>query len=92
MEHTLIRLQVNDKEILLVPTAHVSKESAEYVRKVIDEEQPDCICIELDEDRYQSVTSKKKWEDTSLVDVIRQKKVGYLLVNLILGHYQKKLA
>jgi pheromone shutdown-related protein TraB len=81
-----------DKEILLIATAHVSKESAELVKKVIEEERPDSVCIELDEDRYQSLTKPKVWEDTDLIKVIKQKKVGFMVANLFLGSYQKKMA
>ena len=92
MEPQIVRVNYKDKELILVPTAHVSKNSAELVRHIIEEEQPDSICVELDKDRYDSLKQKKKWEDTSIVEVIKKGKAGYLLVNLLLSNYQKKLA
>ena len=92
MEPQIVRINYQDKELILVPTAHVSKNSAELVRNIIEQEQPDSICIELDQDRYNSLKQQKKWEDTSIIDVIKKGKAGYLLVNILLSNYQKKLA
>ena len=50
----ITRLNVEGKEIILIGTAHVSKQSAEQVKEVIELERPDSVCIELDEQRYQS--------------------------------------
>ncbi len=86
------RLQYEDKEILLIATAHVSKHSAEEVRKVIEEEKPDSICIELDEGRYKSLKEKDKWRNTDLVQIIKDKKVGYMFANILLSNYQRKIA
>lgn len=80
------------KEIILIATAHVSKESVELVKKVIDEERPDSVCIELDEDRYQNLIKPKDWENTDLIKVIKSKKVGFMVANLFLGSYQKRMA
>lgn len=90
-EH-ITRVQYQDKEIILIATAHVSKQSAELVRTVIEQEKPDSICVELDEDRYKNMKNPKAWADTDLVQVIKEKKVGFMLANLVLGSYQKKLA
>ena len=92
MEPQIVRVNYQDKELILVPTAHVSKNSAELVRNIIEQEQPDSICIELDQDRYNSLKQQKKWENTSIIEVIKKGKAGYLLVNILLSNYQKKLA
>jgi pheromone shutdown-related protein TraB len=91
-EENVTRIEYMDKEIILIATAHVSKESAELVKRVIDEERPDSICIELDEDRYQNVIKPKAWEETDLIKVIKSKKVGFMIANLFLSSYQKKMA
>ena len=61
-EEHITRLQINQKEIILLGTAHVSKESAVEVRELIELERPDSVCVELDEGRYQSIMNPKKWE------------------------------
>ncbi|HOP47813.1 MAG TPA: TraB/GumN family protein [Desulfobacteraceae bacterium] len=86
------RMFFNDKEIILLGTAHVSRESAEFVHDVIMEEKPETVCIELCESRYQSLTQKNKWQDTDLVKVIKGKKAFLLLSNLMLASFQKKIA
>lgn len=91
-EKTIKRIQWNDKEIILVGTAHVSKNSAELVKEVLDEERPDSVCIELDEQRYQSIKDKDKWRNTDIVQIIKEKKSGFMLTNIILSNYQRKIA
>src|SRR5215475_10650026 len=48
------------REILLVGTAHVSRESAELVRELIEKERPDRVCIELDAQRYEALTQRRR--------------------------------
>ena len=91
-EEHITRVKYNEKELILIATAHVSKTSAELVKEVIDREQPDSICVELDEDRYNNMKNPKAWSDTDLVQVIKDGKVGFMLANLVLSSYQKKLA
>ena len=85
------QLTYEDKEVTLIGTAHVSRESAEQVSHVIEQERPDTVFIELCESRYQSITQKKKWQETELIKVIREKKVYVLLSNLMLAYFQKRI-
>jgi pheromone shutdown-related protein TraB len=89
-EHTH-PLTYEDKEVTLVGTAHVSRESAELVARVIEQEKPDTVCIELCDSRYQSITQKKKWQETELIKVIKEKKAYVLLSNLMLAYVQKRI-
>ncbi len=84
-------LSYEHREIVLLGTAHVSQESAELVEKVIEEEHPDTVCIELCDSRYQSIIKKNNWQETDLVKVIKEKKAFLLLSNLLLAHFQKKI-
>lgn len=88
----LTRLQIGDKEILLIGTAHVSKQSAEQVKEVIEAERPDSVCIELDEQRYQSLMDENKWKETDIFKIIKEKKATLLLINLALSSFQKRIA
>ena len=85
------RLTFEDKEITLIGTAHVSRESADLVVKVIEEEKPDTVCIELCESRYKAIKQKNRWQNTDLIKVIREKKSFLLLSNLLLTSFQKKI-
>jgi len=86
------RLQVGDKEIILVGTAHVSKESSQLVTAVIEAEQPDTVCVELCESRYQAIQQKDRWKDMDIIKVIKEKKAFLLLSNLLLASFQKRIA
>jgi pheromone shutdown-related protein TraB len=88
----ITRLNVEGKEIILIGTAHVSKQSAEQVKEVIELERPDSVCIELDEQRYQSITEGDKWRDMDIFKVIKERKAAVLLVNLALSSFQKRMA
>lgn len=82
---------MEDKEIILVGTAHVSRESADLVERVIREEKPDTVAVELCQSRYQSMTEENKWQETDLIKVIKEKKAFLLLSNLMLASFQKKI-
>ena len=85
------RLNFENKEITLLGTAHVSRKSADLVRKVIKEEKPDTVCIELCKSRYEVLTQRNRWQDTDLIRIIREKKAFFLLSNLMLASLQKKI-
>ncbi|MBW2333822.1 MAG: TraB/GumN family protein [Deltaproteobacteria bacterium] len=84
-------LNFEDKKITLIGTAHVSIESADLVQKVIEDEKPDMVCVELCESRYQSIMQKSQWQNTNLLKVIKEKKAFLLLSNLMLAYFQKKI-
>lgn len=86
------RLTLDGKELILIGTAHVSQQSTELVQHVIEQERPDSVCIELDEKRYETLQNPKAWESTDLVQVIKSKRVGFMLANLALASYQKRIA
>ncbi len=85
------RITWQEKEILLVGTAHVSSESADLVEKVIREEKPDSVSVELCDSRYQAITQEHRWQETDLIKAIREKKAFLLLMNLILSYFQRKI-
>ena len=92
MEKELTQVQINGKQITIIGTAHVSRHSAEEVKEIIETLQPDCVCIELDDQRFQNLKNPKKFSDMDIVQVIKDKKVGSLLVNIILSSFQKRAA
>jgi pheromone shutdown-related protein TraB len=90
-EATTTSLNIDHKEITLVGTAHVSRESADQVSRVILRGRPDTVAVELCDSRYQALTKKKQWENTDLIKVIREKKAFLLLSNLMLSSFQKRI-
>ena len=81
----------NDKEIFLIGTAHISENSRILVREVIENEHPDAVCVELDAGRLLSLDEPERWKTTDLKTVIKEKQLGTLVANLILGSYQKRM-
>jgi len=84
-------LHVDGREFLIVGTAHISRESADLVREVIEKERPDCVCVELDAQRFEALSQKRKFQELDVRQVIRKKQLAALLANLLLASYQKKL-
>ena len=81
-----------DKDIYLIKTAHVSKESVQEVHEVIEEINPDTICVELDKGRYESLQNKEAYRQMDIIKIIKEKRTAIILVNLILASYQKRMA
>ncbi len=85
------RLDAAGRHFILVGTAHISQESVDLVRNVIEEERPDRVCVELDEQRYRALSQERHWETLDLRQVIRQRQLATLIINILLSSYQKRL-
>jgi pheromone shutdown-related protein TraB len=86
------RLSSGDKEIILVGTAHVSRDSTRLVEEVITAEKPDTVSIELCNSRFKALKQRDRFRDTDIVKLIREKKAFLLLSNLLLAAFQKRIA
>jgi pheromone shutdown-related protein TraB len=84
-------LHYEGREIYLVGTAHVSQRSVEDVGRVLDELRPDTVCVELDAARHQALVDPKRWRNLDIFEVIRQRRVPFLLTSLALSSYQRRL-
>lgn len=87
----LVRVEVAEREFFLLGTAHVSRESAEAVREAVGALAPDAVCVELDEQRYRALRNPRRFEELDLLEVIRQRQLSTLILNLVLASYQKRL-
>jgi pheromone shutdown-related protein TraB len=85
------RLGLNGRQIILVGTAHISKESIKLVEETIEAEQPDVIGVELDKERLQQLLSGKKWQQMNIVEIVQSGKTNLLLLSLLLSNVQKQL-
>ncbi len=88
---TLTRITIEDREIYLIGTAHVSSDSVKEVEEFIEQEQPDRVCLELDPGRYKNMMEGQSWEDVNIQSIIKQGKGFFLLANLALSSFQKKM-
>ena len=87
----IYRIRKDDREIILIGTAHISQASKELVRETIEAETPDTVCVELDEGRLNSIKDPDRWKKMDLKQVIKKKQLATLIANLVLGSYQKRM-
>ncbi len=88
---TTKRLVIGGREIILIGTAHVSKESVDEVSRIIREELPGRVCVEIDNSRYKTMTEGNSWQQLNISEVLRQKKGFLLLANLVLSSFQRRI-
>ncbi len=97
MEHVeylndyLVHVKLEQKDIYILGTAHVSKESVKQVRECIEDIRPDSVCVELCQSRFDSIFNEKKWKDMDIVKVVKENKAFYLLMQLMLSSFYKKI-
>jgi len=84
-------LELGGRRFFLVGTAHISQQSVDLVREVIEGERPDCVCVELDQQRYEALSQEKTFQAQDLREIIRNRQLAALLMNLLLASYQKRL-
>jgi len=85
-------IQLNNSEITLIGTAHVSQLSVEMVEEKITTGDYDCVAVELCSPRLENITNQAWWKNLDIYQIFKKKKAGLLLINLALTAYQKRLA
>ncbi|NOY53994.1 MAG: TraB/GumN family protein [Deltaproteobacteria bacterium] len=85
------KVRVDGREVYLIGTAHLSKESVEDVRTTVEVLQPDTVCVELCEARYKAIIQRDAWKQMNIFKVIREKKALFLLTQLILSSFYRRL-
>ncbi|MCL2806338.1 MAG: TraB/GumN family protein [Treponema sp.] len=91
MSGNITTLTLNGREIKIIGTAHVSRESMEEVKRIICEDKPDMVCVELDQGRYNSIIQNDTWSKLNLSKVFREGKGFLLIANLVLASFQRRL-
>ena len=85
------KIQFGEREIVIVGTAHISRNSAEEVERTIREVTPDTVCVELDDSRYRTLTDEKAWQSVNVAKLLRERKGLFLLANLVLSSFQRRM-
>jgi len=75
----------------IVGTAHVSADSVAEVERIIDQVQPDTVCVELCQARYKALTNDSSWRDLDIFKVIKEGKTLFLLANIALSAHQRRI-
>lgn len=91
MSQTRKVLELGGRKITLVGTAHVSKESIEEVESTIKELNPDCVAIELDEKRAESIRNPEKFRQLDIIKILRNHEGFLMMANLILSSFQRRM-
>ncbi|HOV94674.1 MAG TPA: TraB/GumN family protein, partial [Spirochaetales bacterium] len=91
MANTVRTIELKSRKIILVGTAHISHESVVEVSDLIRQENPGRVCVELDQNRYQSMMQGSSWENLDLRKVLKEKKGFFMLANLALSGFQKRM-
>ena len=84
-------VHLGEREVVVLGTAHVSRESVDLVRSAILELRPDAVCVELDPKRYEALARPERFEALDLREVIRTRQLATLGLNLALASYQRAL-
>jgi len=85
-----LQVKVNDN-IILVGTAHISKDSVEEVKEVIEKYKPDIVAVELCKRRYDAITKKDQWESTPVDKLLKSNNAYLMLAQTFLSAIQRKL-
>lgn len=84
-------LRRGDRTFYVVGTAHISQQSVDEVKAVIDAVKPDTVCVELCDTRYKALSDEQVWQKLDIFSVIKQGKMLYLLAHLALSSMQKRM-
>ena len=85
-----MQVEVNDN-IVLIGTAHISKDSVDEVRDAIEKYKPDIVAVELCQKRYEALTEKDKWENTPITSLLKSNKAYLVLAQTFLSSIQRRL-
>ena len=81
---------MNDN-IILIGTAHISKDSVKEVKEAIEKYKPDIVAVELCKRRYDAITKKDKWESTPVTKLLKSNNAYLMLAQTFLSSIQRKL-
>lgn len=84
-------VNLGDREITIVGTAHVSEQSVKEVRETIREINPDFVGVELDEDRLESLRNRDGWRGLNIGEAVKDGRGPMLALNLLMSIYQRRI-
>lgn len=88
---TVRKIKLGNREIILVGTAHISKESVDQVEQLIREETPRRVCIEIDAGRFKQMREGQDWSKLNIGKVLKNGQAFLMLASLVLSAYQRRL-
>ncbi|KXB09436.1 conjugal transfer protein TraB [candidate division MSBL1 archaeon SCGC-AAA385M11] len=91
LPESVTRIDLPNKVIYLVGTAHLSRQSVTDVKTAIFALQPDTVCIELCPSRFEALTDQDRWGKMDIIKVIRENKALFVLVQLLMSALYRKI-
>jgi pheromone shutdown protein TraB len=91
MSKTARRVELGDRSVILVGTAHISPESIDEVGALIREELPARVCVEIDSGRWKSMNEDQGWASLDIGKVLKEGKGFLLMANLALSGFQRRM-
>jgi len=83
---------MQNRNIILVGTAHVSEKSVKEVEESIERFKPDVVAIELDERRYRSlVEGDKDDKEIQVKELLKGNNFAVFIIQLLLSYLQRKI-
>ncbi len=87
----LQHIKLQDKDVYLLGTAHVSEQSLQDVKDSVQSIAPDTICVELCPSRHQALMQPDVWKNTDIYQIIKENKALFLLAQLGLSTFYRKI-
>lgn len=88
----IVEIRIGTNPITLLGTAHVSRQSAQAVERLIDSGDFDVVAVELCASRHHALSEPEALANMDLMQVFRQGKAAMVTANLAMGAYQQRLA
>ena len=85
-----MQVKISD-DIILVGTAHISKDSVKEVKSAIKKYKPDVVAVELCNKRYEALSKKDQWENTPITALLKANKAYLVLAQTFLSSIQRRL-
>ena len=79
------------ENLRLIGTAHVSRSSADVVKRQISEWEPDVVAVELDEGRLGALRNPEAFDEEALSKVIKSGRTTLVLFQSLLSVEQRKM-
>ncbi|MDR4515872.1 MAG: TraB/GumN family protein [Nitrosomonas sp.] len=85
-------LQIDNRNITMLGTAHVSKASADKVQELIATGKYDAVAIELCPSRHRAIVNPDAMAKMDLFQVIKSGQASMVAASLALGAFQQRMA
>jgi pheromone shutdown-related protein TraB len=90
LRRDLAEYTIDGRRFILAGAEHIAGDSPEFIADLFEGENLDALCVDLDPARFNVLADETLWENLTLADIIREKLLTALILNLILAAYSRK--